>query len=616
MLTLAQLDLAIQDFSRAQRRAEALLHAPAPDAVRAGALLVAADAAQAMRSYGIAAERYSEFLSMHESAPEASRVAMALGWAELRQEQRDAARRVWTEIAQRFPDDPRAPLGLLLAAELASQGGDVPETRALLDRLIADYPTSRYAGLARMNRATLAVGDDREEDALRDLRSAIQSGKALIADRRTLADALAVPGAEARLDGPWLLPDLAAAGIERSSPHGDARDGDAPSAAVAGSAPLERFATAFVDATDASQATAPVLHGLVLLAAQESGWSSALAGALLDRLVDAFPSYPGAPKLLARLAAAAAADRQWPIARNAYDKLAARYPDALDRTASVDHAEALFRTGATAEARARLEGDDELDARALLLLAEVNEALDDRRAALAAYERLRREHPGVDRTIPSLLSHARLLQDFGHRDDARPLLETVIERAEGIVLAEASYRFADVLSAEGRHAAAAEWYMTAAYLSDGSRWRVPALLGAGRALTEIRETEQALIVYGKLLESLRRTQQGDGAASPDGVAPEDRETTSEAAFRIAEILRGAGRADQALDMYLTAARLAPGTPRERRALLGLVQSFVTVGDRPSAEIVYRRLLESSVTEPDILTEARKALGEGTPRARQ
>lgn len=60
-------------------------------------------------------------------------------------------------------------------------------------------------------------------------------------------------------------------------------------------------------------------------------------------------------------------------------------------------------------------------------------------------------------------------------------------------------------------------------------------------------------------------------------------------------------------MYLTAAHLAPRSPRERRALLGLVQSFVAAGDRPSAEIVYRRLLESSTTEPEILTEARKAL---------
>jgi TolA-binding protein len=618
MLTLAQLDLATRDFERAHRRAEALLGTPAPDAVRAEALLVAADAAQAMRSYSLAIERYREFLSMNESAPGAPRVAMALGWAELRQEQRDGARRTWTDIARTFPDDPRAPLALLLAAEIASRAGDVQETRRLLDRLIADYPSSRYARLARMNRSILVLGEGREEEALADLRTVVESGQAAIADRRTLAEALAVPGAEARLEGPWLLPDLASAGVDLSSDDG-------PSAAVPERMPLERFAAALVATAGGSEAGARVLHGLVLLAAQDSDWSGRLPGSLVYRLVDAFPSYPAAPGLLARFAAATASARQWPIARDAYEKLAARYPAALGAAASVHLAEALFRTGATAEARARLEQamtaarGDELDGRAWLLLAEVNEALDDRRAALAAYERLRRDHPDVDRTIPSLLSHARLLQDFGHREDARPLLETVVERAEGVVLAEASYRLADVLSAEGRHAAAVEWFMTAAYSSDGSTWRAPALLGAGRSLTAVGETEQALIVYRKLLESLGRTRDGDGvpaASSPDGMAPHDRETTGEAAYRIAEILRGAGRSDKALDMYLTAARLSPGSPRERRALLGLVQSFVAVGDRPSAEIVYRRLLESSATEAEILAEARKALGDGVPAPRR
>jgi hypothetical protein len=63
-------------------------------------------------------------------------------------------------------------------------------------------------------------------------------------------------------------------------------------------------------------------------------------------------------------------------------------------------------------------------------------------------------------------------------------------------------------------------------------------------------------------------------------------------------------------MYLTPAHLTPGSAAERRAQLGAIRCLVAVGDRPSAETIYRRLQASSATEPDVLAGARQALGIG------
>ena len=83
---------------------------------------------------------------------------------------------------------------------------------------------------------------------------------------------------------------------------------------------------------------------------------------------------------------------------------------------------------------------------------------------------------------------------------------------------------------------------------------------------------------------------------------------AEAAYNIAEITRAAGRNEEAVDMYLTAAYLAPAS--QGRALMGAVRSLVALGDRTSADAVFRRLVESSGAEPEILTEASKVFRPG------
>ena len=362
---------------------------------------------------------------------------------------------------------------------------------------------------------------------------------------------------------------------------------------------LERFAARVLDRQHREPGP-HLLHGFVLLTAADRGWSNVLVVALADRLVEEFPTYPAASALLGRVATASAVAGQWPLARRSYETLVARTPAAVTASMRLKLGEALFRTGATAAARTQLEqlaaasGDEA--PRALLLLAELHATAGDRRAALAAYDRLFRDYPRLERSTRSLLTHAQLLEDAGQPQQARPVLRRVVELAQGEVAAEAAYRLAQTFSAESQHATAVEWYMTAAYAAERSRWGRLAWLGAGRSLTTLNERKDALAAYWKLIP-----------ARPGVDVPADRETSGEAAYRAGEILRDADLHDEALDMFVTSAHLTAGLPAERLALLGALQCMLATGDRKSAEAIYRRLLNAAANQPQVLAQAREAL---------
>jgi hypothetical protein len=363
---------------------------------------------------------------------------------------------------------------------------------------------------------------------------------------------------------------------------------------------LERFATAFLQTGDSAGAPY-VLHGLVVLGATQRGWTDPVVASLAGRLLDGFPSYPPAPALLARVGAAAVTAGHWPTVRDAYGALVSRAPaDGFARSVRVDLAEALLRTGAPAEARRHLANGvaaGERDApRALLVRAEAAEALGDRRAALADYDRLLTEHPAVPRSPQSLLAHARLLEQAGQPARARPVLERVVAQSRGDAVPEAAYRLAVMHSEAGQHSAAVDWYLTAAYVEEGSIWVRPALLGAGGSLAALDETREALVIYRTLVPARNVV-----------VQPQDRTVGGEAAYRAAELVSSEGRHEEALDLYLTSAHLTAGEPAERRALVGAVRCLVALGDRGAAEAIYYRLLESSATEPEHLVSVRQAL---------
>jgi len=414
--------------------------------------------------------------------------------------------------------------------------------------------------------------------ALRDLEHVIRvNGPSALDERRKLGEALASAASEGAIETTSV-----------GSPGG---------ARPEGGEPLERFVARLLDKQH--RETSPyLLHGVVLLAAQR-GWADPLTGAAAGRLVEDFPSYPAARQLLARVADAAGAAGQWPLARRSWETMLAHVPSAMGRTERLVLAEAQIRTGETTGARRHLEelaaGGGEEAPRALLMLAQMHTAAGDRRAALAAHDLLQKDFPRFPRSARSLLSHAQLLDDLGQSRRARPVLQKIVEVSDGEVAAEAAYRLGQGLSAEGQHAVAVEWYLTAAYVAERSTWGRQALLGAGRSFTALNETGEALATYWKLI-----------AARPGINQPADREASGEAAYRAAEILHGVNLHAEALDMFQTSARLTAGLPAERRALLGALHCVAGGGDRKTAEALYRRLQQAGATESQ-LAQARQAL---------
>ena len=620
MLDLARADLVSGAFAQAQSRADALLRARVPPSVRATALVLAGDAAYGMGAYRLAAERYGEVLLSDELPPEASHATLALGWAELRLGRREDARRTWMRVGRQFPADPRAPIALILAAELSVEAGETMVARKLLDRVLEGHAASPDAEIARLSRSVLAMRGGRTQEAARDLRVLAQSSRPSVPEeRRKLLDGLMATGAQAGPERQLLLTNRYEAGLAVTN---ERRRGGESAAPPETTGLFERFAAPFLDGAGDPETTPRVLHGLVLVATEDKAWPE--VHTLSSRLVDRFPGYPSAPALLVWVAGRAVSDQQWPVVRTSYEHAIAR-----DRTitlasqAQVDFAEALFRTGAAAQARVALSRF--MDAapraqeapRALYLLAEAHEALDEPREALATYERLRRNYPRAEWTAKSRLPYARLLQHaIGQQKQARALLEEIVQRTEGEEFTEASFRLAQVLAADGEHPRAIDWYMAAAYgTAQRSRWYRPALLGAGHSLVALKRTQAALVMYRNILPS---TPLGplprDGRPAPELVeGVEEPELAAEAAYRIAELVRGAGQNDEAVDMYLTAAYLAPesqGRALQGRALMGAVRSLVAIGDRASAEAIFRRLVESSGDEAEILAQANKVFRPG------
>src|SRR5688572_7433650 len=247
----------------------------------------------------------------------------------------------------------------------------------------------------------------------------------------------------------------------------------------------------------------------------------------------------------------------------------------------------------------------ETGARALLLLAQVEETLGNHDAALAAYDRLLREHPGTELPVSNPLALAQRLESSGRADAARVLLERIVKTSDGEVAAEASYHMARILGAQGQDAAAVEWYMAAAYTGAGSKWERPSLLAASQALTALNRTDEALVAYRKATEPAATAT--PAASPPLGDRRANGDGTDNASLRLAEALERDGKHDAALDMYLAAAHQTRGQAAASRALLGAIRSFLALGDPLGAEAIYRRMLESGDTDPGILADARKTI---------
>ena len=536
-LRLAQMDLESRETSQARARIEALLKEPLTPAVRGAALEMGGEAAYAARAWDEAAARYGRFLSEFPTSPEAPSVMLALGWAEFRRGRMDAAREIWTRFATTNRTDPRAPAALLLAADISERQGDTAGAQAQYDGLVSRYPQSEYADLARLNRAILAIRAGRGAGVLSELTELIRSaplspyigrmrlargvvlsatGKAVEAERDFRAAQAQGEGAVANLGlgrvaferGQWEdaerefveARDTGAGAVAASAEYGIA-------ATLWNQGKMEEFKP-FAQALLAKPAnpivTPPMLAASASLAAGEGRWKDARA--LAVRVATEFPKTDEAPAALADVATAAARANEWPVANETFKMLTERYPAyKTGRETRLDYAEALYRTGAYAEARTRLQEfidaapkDAELP-RALLLLGRTQEASGDGAAALAQYRRVESDFPAYQPA--AVLGSGRVLMLSGNWDEARPLFERAMATGDAAVASEAAYRLGDGYRTAGRHQPAVEAYMTAVYVAPDLPTARRALLGAGQSFSALKQNDSAVIVYKKLLAS-------------------------------------------------------------------------------------------------------------------
>jgi len=84
-------------------------------------------------------------------------------------------------------------------------------------------------------------------------------------------------------------------------------------------------------------------------------------------------------------------------------------------------------------------------------------------------------------------------------DQARTILERLLKNDETAIAAEAAQVIGDTYSGEGDALAAAEYYLTAAYVAPSSPPGRRGLLGAARAFTTLKQPEAAATVCRKLL---------------------------------------------------------------------------------------------------------------------
>jgi len=237
---------------------------------------------------------------------------------------------------------------------------------------------------------------------------------------------------------------------------------------------------------------------------QEKDWPGALGYA--RRLVTQHSAHPAADDALERVGAGAAEASAWPVVYEAYALMRQHYAQSpFVDDGRVRFGQAAMQMGKPDVARMELErfiAALPADARvpqALMILARAREQTGDRVGALEAYGRAAREGSGAEWTGDAHLAHARLLAQEKRWAPARTAFERLLKSGPDAVVVEAASGIAEAYAGEGDHAAAAEYYMTAAYIGPDTAFGRRALLGAARAFVALKQDEAAVIAYRKLL---------------------------------------------------------------------------------------------------------------------
>ncbi|MEX2223023.1 MAG: tetratricopeptide repeat protein [Candidatus Rokuibacteriota bacterium] len=553
-LRLAQIDFDTREFASARDGARKLQTDQRASAeTRAAALVLGGEAAYWARDYAQAAVSYSGFVSGYPSYPEVPMANLALGWAELRGGKPEAARQRWTRYAQQAQTDPRAPEALVLAAELAGRAGDFAGAQTLLDQVVDRYPNSPYVEVAVLNRAILAVRGGRAPDALPELGRLVQRGAVspyVARARVTRGAALLATGqpavAERDFQAALGLGETGVAHLGMGVADFARQQWDAAAADFA----QARDAGGGPVSTAAGYGLAAVLFNQRKTAEFTQAATPMVAGPV-DPIIT--------PRLLHGLAAVAAEEKRWPEAKTLTLRLADQFP--------------------------KYEGTQA----ALTGLATAAGQSDEWRLSREMYTKLGERFPGSATTGANRLDYAEALLRTGAAAEARRALEPGASGAGQAPSPRATMLMAEAQEATGDRAAALDTYARAATGAGNPKEKALGLLGQGRLLMADGKWEDA---RGRLEQALDA---GDGAVA------------SEAAYRLGEGFRATGKAQEAADMYMTAAYLAGDSPWSRRALVGAGQAFAALKQNDAAVIVYRKLLAINGVEPDLADAARKGL---------
>jgi tetratricopeptide (TPR) repeat protein len=136
-----------------------------------------------------------------------------------------------------------------------------------------------------------------------------------------------------------------------------------------------------------------------------------------------------------------------------------------------------------------------------MALGRARTAAGDRRGAVEAFDRAAKAGMNPAANPEAFSSYGKLLLRDRRWEEARTVLERLLAGAEGPEAAEVAVSLADAWAGQGDHQAAAEYYMTAAYLTPDSVTGYKALLAAARSFTAAKDAGAAAVVYRKLLAS-------------------------------------------------------------------------------------------------------------------
>jgi tetratricopeptide (TPR) repeat protein len=328
--------------------------------------------------------------------------------------------------------------------------------------------TEGMTELAKLGLGTISLIQERWDDAARDLTEARDTGTAAVTEKAEYG--------------------LAVAGFHKGQ-----------------RLEFKPAAQAALAAAPRAPATAPrLLYTLIGIAVEEKDWSGALT--LARRFITDFGQDPAADDALERIGAGASAAGAWPPTADAYTLLRQQYPKSpFVASSRYVYAEALLQTGRQAEARRTFEEflaatpSDSRAPTAWIALGRARESAGDRSGAIEAYGRAVQSGATPATHRDGYVAYARALSGAQRWEEARGVLGRLLASADAAAAPELAAAIGDTWVGQGNQVAAAEYYMSAAYLGPDSPAGRRALLSAGRAFAAAKDPDAAAVVYRKLI---------------------------------------------------------------------------------------------------------------------